>query len=108
MKKIRSKEDFISTYKDIELPDDLDAGSTWEGRTPESAIPNLVQKRYLAFRKKLNLVLIGVVSILLLAVVVMTYTLVFNTNYNIYIFSDGTDTTCILDPKTGVIKQNDK
>jgi hypothetical protein len=108
MRQIRNQEEFIATYKDIELPDDLDPGSTWEGRTPESAISTVVQKRYLAFRKKLNLVLYTSALVLLVVVLVMVYLFAFKTSFNFYIFSDGTDATCILDPKSGVIKQNVK
>lgn len=106
MKRVRSQEEFLSEYKNIEIPDDLDPSSTWEGRTTDSTISPLVLKRYLGFLKKTNLILYITAFILLVAALGMTYKFAFQTNYNFYIFSDGTDATCILDPKSGVIKQN--
>lgn len=108
MKRVRSQEEFIAEYKDIEIPDDLDPASTWEGRTTDNTISPMVLKRYLGFLKKTNLILYITAFILLIAAVGMAYKFVFATNFNFYIFSDGTDATCILDPKSGVIKQNVK
>lgn len=89
--------------KNIDDPD-----STWGGRFNDRMIPPITLQRYYKFQRKVNGFLYIFFILLIIAMFGMTIKFLFFHEYQLLLFSDGTDFTCILNPSTGEMKQNVK
>lgn len=77
--------------------EDFDPNSDWGQPNFDNANNYTTQKRYKESLEKLHLILYVVIGVLLLIVVVMTFLLVFATQYEVAFVDDGTTLMCRVD-----------
>lgn len=93
---------------EIDLNSIDDPDSTWGGRFNDRMIPPITLQRYYKFQRKCNRILFIFLILLMIAMFGMLVKFLFFHEYQILLFSDGTDFTCIFNPSTGEMKQNVK
>lgn len=101
-------EEFVEKYKEMELDPRSDPLTTWENNLTDRMLSPVVLNRYYSVLKLVNLILYIILMVLVLAVLSLSIKLIFFTDFEMFIFQDGTDFSCILNPKTGVVSQNAK
>lgn len=101
-------QDFIEKYRDIDLDECNEPYTNWENRTSAYSVPPIMLRRYNKFLSKINIGLLVLIGIALIAILVLSVKLLLFTEFEVLVFSDGTDVTCIFNPLTGEMKQNDK
>lgn len=99
---------FVEKYKGLEVNPKSDPLTTWENNLTDLMIPPRVLNRYCNLLSSLNKVLLCLVAVSLLVLVGLIVNFVFFTDLEMFIFIDGTDLSCVLDPQIGVITQNDQ
>ena len=82
-----------------------DDRSTWAGRRTDLTIEPYTLLRYYKFLRVVAVSIIALSILFILIAGVMCVLFVLNGNFEYIFFNDGTDAICILDPKTGVVKQ---
>ncbi len=108
IKNDKDREDFISRHLDLDLSEVGEARTDWEGRASAYSVSPLSLKKYLKFLENLKYILMIIFALLITAIVALSFKFLLFTKFEMIVFDDGTDVTCILDPSTGEIKQNDK
>lgn len=76
---------------------DMDPNSDWGQPNFDNANSYTTQKRYKEILSKVHFILYALVGILLIAVVVLTFLLVFGTEYEVAYVDDGTLLMCRVD-----------
>lgn len=77
--------------------EDIDPNSDWGQPNFDNANNYTTQKRYKEALEKVHIVLYALIGILLLIAVVMTFLLVFATEYEVAFVDDGTTLMCRVD-----------
>lgn len=108
IKNDKEREDFVQQYLDLDLSDVEPSRTDWEGRASTHSVSPLALKRYLRFLEILKYILMVIFALAIAVVVGLSFKFLLLTKFEIIVFDDGTNVTCILDPSTGDIKQNDK
>lgn len=101
-------QDFIDKYRDIDLEDCNEQYTNWENQTSTYSVSPITLRRYLVFLSFINKGLLALLIISIIAVVLLSVKFLIFTEFELMVFSDGTDITCIFNPLTGEMKQNDK
>lgn len=104
----KEAKEFVAKYKNIDLDEHEDSLTTWEGNITDQMLSPLVMRRYCTFLRYWNVAQWLVLFICLLVLSGLLVKFLFFQGYEMYLFIDGTDLTCIMNPKTGVITQNGK
>jgi len=100
-------EKFVQENIHLEVSIDDDLMSTWENNLNDRMLSPRDLKKYQSFLSLLNTCLF---SIFLFLIVVATSMIIWFFSFHPQekiIFNDGTDITCLYDPKTEEMKQND-
>lgn len=101
-------QDFIDKYRDVDLEDCNEEYANWENRTSTHSVSPLMLRRYEKFLSTINKGLLVLLIVSMIAVLLLSVKFLLFTEFEIIVFSDGTDVTCIFNPLTGEMKQNDK
>lgn len=101
-------QDFIDKYRDIDLEDCNEQYTNWENQTSAHSVSPITLRRYLVFLSVINKGLLALLVISMIAVILLSVKFLIFTEFELIVFSDGTDITCIFNPLTGEMKQNDK
>lgn len=102
------RQKFVEEYLDIELDIKDDPLTTWENNYTDRMVSPLILNRYFKFLRGANIGLLVLLITLMLIVFGMTIKFLFFQQYEMILFLDGTDLSCIYNPSTGVMVQNDK
>lgn len=105
------KQDYANFVKEAELLDMAKADdplTTWENNLTDRMVSPIVLTRYFKFLRTTNIILFSLLIVLLVVVLALSVRFLFFHSYEKIIFSDGTDMSCLYDPKTGEMKQNDQ
>lgn len=81
--------------------------STWENRRSDVLLPPSTLERYYKLLRSINILLICVFLISFSALIFIVARFIFFQDYEVFLFVDGTELSCILNPKTGEISQNE-
>lgn len=100
--------DFVKKNIDLQVNIDDDPMTTWANNLNDRMISPVVLNRYQKVLRKINIFLLSLLLILIIVAAAMIIRFLFFHPHEIYIFNDGTDITCLYDPNSGEMKQNDK
>lgn len=100
--------DFVEKNIDLELNIEDDPMTTWANNLNDRMLNPVVLNRYHNVLRRINIILLSVLLILIIVAAVMITRFLFFHPHEMYIFNDGTDITCLYDPSSGEMKQNDK
>lgn len=98
---------FIKDNIDLEININDDPMSTWENNLNDRMLSPRVLNKYSVVLTKLNIILFSILLILIIVVATMIFWFFNFHPQEMIIFNDGTDITCLYDPKTEEMKQND-
>lgn len=102
-----NSEDFVRKNINLEINIEDDPMSTWENNLNDRMLSPKILNRYLRFLIPLNMFLFSFLLLLIIiSLVMIVWFCIFHPQEKI-IFNDGTDITCLYDPKTEEMKQND-
>lgn len=103
----KSSSEFIQENINLEININDDPMSTWENNLNDRMLSPKILNLYQKFLSILNAVLFSLLVLLIItAAVIIFWFFNFHPQEKI-IFNDGTDITCLYDPKTEEMKQND-
>lgn len=101
-------QDFVDKYRDIDLKDCKEEYTNWENRTSTHSVSTITLRRYYKLLSNVNKGLLAALIVSVIAVILLSAKFLLFTEFEMIVFSDGTDVTCIFNPSTGEMKQNDK
>lgn len=107
-KDLSKKTDYIQQNINAESNNNDALMSTWANNKNDRMISPVVLYRYQKILSKINILLLGVQLILLSIVFFLIIRFLFFHPQEMLIFDDGTDITCLYNPSSGEMKQNDK
>lgn len=104
----KHEKQFMDENSDRDVPLSLNPMSTWGSNFNIDMLPRNVMTRYVNMLKKVKFWLFLILIFILLIIVGMTIKFIFFTEYENYIFDDGTEMVCVFNPENGEMKQNGK
>lgn len=102
---VQEAEAIQSDQDDLGEVQNEDYRSTWGGQRTDLTIEPTVLERYYVLLRRIAITLIVINILCITTAGVMAGIFIFNGDFEYIILNDGTDALCILDPKTGAIKQ---
>lgn len=82
--------------------------TSWENNRNDHMVSGLVLGRYYKFLRYLNILLMAVMFLMVMGIVGLSIKFVFFHQHELFIFLDGTDISCVFNPRNGEMIQNDK